>query len=310
MAKQYEEFKKTFDQIKKKIDNVAEEIKKNEKFVAQTSGVIQEGVKELGLRIQQLKDIGQTGTSIKDFEGDGEVKKMLASIDGFMNGLEKELKRIAGVHEGESKKTRQAFWDLKKDLAAEIAKRKKAVSTKLGTGNKSLPDMEKLLKEMDKYKDVAPFVNVDVFQPEEIAQHRKELKFSIEDQIKSAKDVKLSAQQKMLDEQALNLRNLALNVGRAKTLSEAVVKLCADAKKAVDERNQQALMAAKAEIPKPLKELGELADIGERALKDEWIRSKINASKDKAKILGGIKAIADHKNTAANAVKQVANARL
>ena len=78
MAKEYEEFVKSFKQIQPKIDNVAAEIKKNANLVAQTSGIIQEGVKELGLRIQELKDSGQTGTSIKDFESDPTVKKMLA----------------------------------------------------------------------------------------------------------------------------------------------------------------------------------------------------------------------------------------
>jgi hypothetical protein len=310
MAKEYENYKKSFDQIKKEILDIGAEIKKNANFVSQTSGIIKEGVKEIGLRVQELKDAGQTGTTIKDFENDATVKKMLSAIDGYMNGLEKELKRIAAVHNGESKKTRAAFWDLKKDLAAEIAKRKKAVSTKLGTGNKSLPNMEVLLKEMDKYKDSAAFVAVDAFMPEEIADHRKELKRDIEDQIKATKEAKLSAEQKMLDEQALNLRNLVKNVAQAKTLCETVLKLCADAQKALEERNQKALMTAKAEIPKPLKELGELAGIGERALKDSWIKSKIETSKDKSKILAGIKSIADHKDKAAAAVKKIANARL
>ena len=227
-----------------------------------------------------------------------------------MSSLDKELKRISAVHDGESFKARTAFWDLKKSLAAEIAQRKKAVSTKVGVGNKSLPDMEKLLKEMDKYKDAAPFVNVDVFAPEDIEQHRKELKFKIEDEIKSAKDVKLSAEQKMLDEQALNLRNLVHNVSRAKLLCEAILKLCGAAEKAIEERNQKALMTAKAELPKPLKELGELASIGERALKDSWIKSQIEKSKDKSKILEGIKAITGYKQNASAAVTKIANVRL
>ncbi len=310
MAKEYENYKKSFEQIKKEILDIGAEIKKNANFVSQTSGVIKEGVKEIGLRVQELKDAGQTGTTIKDFENDPTVKKMLSAIDGYMNGIEKELKRIAGVHNGDSKKTRDAFWDLKKDLAAEITKRKKEVSTKLGTGNKSLPNMETLLKEMDKYKDSAAFVAVDIFIPEDIADHRKELKRDIEDQIKSTKEAKLSAEQKMLDEQALNIRNLLKNVAQAKNLCEAILKLCVAAEKALEERNQKALMTAKAEIPKPLKELGELAAIGERALKDTWIKSKIEDSKDKAKILGGIKSIADYKDKAATAVKKVANARL
>jgi hypothetical protein len=310
MAKQYEEYKKTFEQIQKKIKAIAEDIKKNANFVAQTSGIIKEGAKEVGNRIQELKDQGQTGSTIKAFEADPEVKKMLASIDSYMSGLEKELKRIKGVHEGESTKTRALFWATKKELTAEIAKRKKEVSTKLGTGNKSLPDMEKLLKEMDKYPDEMPYAGVDVFTPEDIAQHRKELDRDLADEIKKAKDVKLTAEQKMLDEQALNIRNLTHNVARAKLLCDALLKTCQSAEAALKERNQKALMVAKAELPKPLKELGELASIGERALKDSWIKKGIETSKDKSKILAGIKAIAQFKTTASEAVKKVANARL
>ncbi|MDB5820931.1 MAG: hypothetical protein JWQ11_4571 [Rhizobacter sp.] len=309
MAKQYEDFKKTFADIEKKTDEANEEIGKNVNFVAQTSGIISEGAKEVGLRVQQLKDGGMKGTTIADFK-DPEIKKYMTAIDEHMSGLEKELKRIAVVHAGLMQKTEAAYVQLKKDLVAEIAARKKDVSTKLGTGNKSLPDMEKLLVTLNKYGNGASFLKMTVFQPEKIAEHRSQLDSQLTKQLKQTKELALSAEQQMLDEQALNIRNLIGNVARAKTLCEAVMKSCTAAEKALVDKNQKALMAAKLEVPKPLKALGDLANIGERALKDDWIKSKIKDSKDKAKILAGIKSIADYKTNASDAVKKIANAKL
>jgi hypothetical protein len=309
MAKQYEDFKKTFADIQKKTDESNAEISKNVNLVAQTSGVISEGVKEVGLRVQELKDKGMTGATVDDFK-DPTLKKFMAGIEDHMSTLEKELKRIAALHASTMKKTEATFVQLKKDLVAEIAARKKDLSTKLGTGNKSLPDMEKLLVTVNKYADSAEFLKMTVFDPETIAEHRKDLATKLERQLKQTKDVALTAEQQLLDEQALNIRNLTANVARAKTLGETVLKFCDAAEKALTARDQKALMAAKVELPKPLKALGDLAGIGERALKDNWIKSKINDSKDKAKILAGIKSIADSKASASEAVKKVANAKL
>jgi hypothetical protein len=89
------------------------------------------------LRIQQLKSEGATGKALKEFASDPEVKKMVASD--------------------------------------EIASRKKQVSTKIGTGNKSLADMQKLHAELAKYGDDHELMAVVGFLPEEIAGHRKQL---------------------------------------------------------------------------------------------------------------------------------------
>lgn len=310
MAKEYEAFKKSFDQIQKSVDSVANELKKNGNFVSQTSGVIKEGTKEVGLRIQELKDKGQTGSSIKDFESDPMVKKMLASIESYMTGLDKELKRIAEVHKGDLKKAVASFKETKKELADEIKTRKKSATTKLGTGNKSLPDMEKLLKEMDKYSDSAIFISLETFTPEDIAQHRKELNYALADEVKQSKDVKLTSEQQMLDEQALNLRNLASNVNEAKKLLKSIQEICKLAtEKLLNAQSKDKLMVVKNTIANEQVKLSKLASIGERALKNAWIKSKIQDSKDKDKILAGIKAIAECEALAQKAVKSFVDAR-
>jgi hypothetical protein len=127
------------------------------------------------LRIQQLKSEGATGKALKEFASDPEVKKMVASLDGFMASLEKELKRITALHAKDFKSLLPRYKTLSKELQDEIASRKKQVSTKIGTGNKSLADMQKLHAELAKYGDDHELMAVVGFLPEEIAGHRKQL---------------------------------------------------------------------------------------------------------------------------------------
>ena len=291
MAKTYEEMKKAYETARKAIEECHAEIKNNERMVGQTAGIIQEGAKEIGLRVQQLKDGGATGTDIAAFQGDAEVKKMLAEVNNFFASLDKELKQIATAHAAAKTKHVKAFWDTKTALEAEIKDRKKAVSTKLGTGNKSLPDMEKMLADMNKFKDSAAFVGVDAFEPETVDSHKREFNFQVKDQIASTKQAKLSAQQQMLDEQALNERNLAKHVGVGKTSVAAAVAAEKSAKEAVAKKDGGALNAAKVEAAKALKAVSDIDQIFDRAYADDWIRSKINASKIKGKIDGTAKSI-------------------
>jgi hypothetical protein len=239
-------------------------------------------LKELGLRIQQLKSEGATGKALKEFASDPEVKKMVASLDGFMASLEKELKRITALHAKDFKSLLPRYKTLSKELQDEIASRKKQVSTKIGTGNKSLADMQKLHAELAKYGDDHELMAVVGFLPEEIAGHRKQLNRQIQDQIDKTHDAVLTALQAEMDEQALEGRNRKRNVSRAKGLAEQVLAECAKAQKALAERNNTELMRVKATVGKPMKELDELWSKYDRGLKDGWVRSKITESKDRA----------------------------
>lgn len=291
MAKSYEELKKAYETAKKAIEECHTEIKNNERMVGQTAGIIQEGAKEIGLRVQQLKDGGATGTDLAAFQNDAEIKKMLAEVNNFFASLDKELKKIAATHSAAKTKHVKAFWDTKTALEAEIKDRKKAVSTKLGVGNKSLPDMEKMLADMNKFKDTAAFVGVDAFDPETVESHKKEFNFQVKDQIASTKEVKLSAQQQMLDEQALNERNLAKHVGVGKTAVAAAIAAEKAGKEAVQKKDAGGLNAAKAEAEKAFKVVSAIDQIFDRAYADDWIRSKINTSKIKGKIEGTAKSM-------------------
>ena len=305
MARKIEEFQKGFAEVEKAILACHEAIKNNERFIGQTSGVIDEGINEVGLQVQKLKDKGQSGTTIADFDKDADVKKMLASIEQYVQAIGKELKRVADLHAAAKSKHVKAFWALKKDLEAEIKSRKKEVSTKLNLGNKSLPDMEKLLDRMGKYVDSAVFVGVDAFVPETLDEHRRRVTQGLKQTVAQTKAAKLTAEQQMLDEQALNERNLAKNLGIVKTLAQTIAKASQEAAKAVAAKDAKALQTAKTEIAAAAKQVASIALIFERAFKDDWIKSKIRDSNAKGKIESTAKFI-----TEANAKLKVMAAKV
>jgi hypothetical protein len=309
MAEKLDEFKKKFADIKAAIIKYKEAFDKNERFIGQTNGVIEEGIKELGLRIHELKDGGMTGNAIDAFMGDADVKQMMNSINSYLGGIQKELAGVTAIY-NEKQKTVTAFYDLKKAVETEIAKRKQEVSTKLGTGNKSLPDMEKLFTEMKKYIDEMPYAKVEIFVPETYEEHVKQTKSHIQDEIAKSKDKALTAFQSQMEEQACNTRVLNRNVGVAKGWYETVMKECGNALKAVTERNNKNLLSAKALVIKPWNDLKNMDDMYQRAAKDEWIKSKIADSSDKGKIQEMMQLITGMRGKAAGEIAKVANAKI
>ena len=140
MPATYEDFKKQFEAVKSAVLKFAGEIDKNDRFMGQTTGVIQEGTKEVGLRMQDLKDNGMKGATIDAFMTDPEIKNMVGSIRQYLAMMQKELLKAAAMT-ADIKKTAAGFQKLKVDVANEIAARKKQLTTKAGTGNKSIADM-------------------------------------------------------------------------------------------------------------------------------------------------------------------------
>lgn len=310
MAKKYEEYKKEFAGIKKAVDNANEEIDKNARFVGQTSQIMQEGTKELGLRIQKLKDGGATGKKIDDFKGDAEVKVMVKSIDDFLKGMEKELKKIEALKKSSFVKTVNQFWDFKKNLKDEVDKRKKKKSGALKIDSKSLPDMEKMLKEVNKYTDSKQFSCLDVFVPESCDAHRKQVDKWIQNEISQSKDAKLSQFQQEMDSHGLTDKNLSKNLKLAQAAYKSILTECKNAQNAIEARKNKDLMTAKINVVQYLKTLDSVITPYDRASKDQWIKSQIKESRDKAKIEKSIKAMQTMFTSAKSEVKKIATVKL
>jgi sRNA-binding carbon storage regulator CsrA len=309
MPKEYEKFKAEWAVVLKEINQGLDDMHKDAQIVAQTSGVMAEGAKEIGGRVQVLKAGGLQGTEIGAFMGDKDIKVMMQGQTDMMATLEKEIKRVEALHSGPWVKSKARFWILRKELEAEIAARKKQFSTKTGVGNKSLPDMVKLLAEIDKVKN-AQFVTWDAFVPEDIAQHRKELNFKIKDEINKAKDVHLSEYQAMMQEQGLNVRVMRGNLGKAKTLYTSILAEVAKGETAPKDKKAAELLAAQQNAAKLNKDLVKIVDPYEKAPGDQWLRTQMAESKDKATIDTGIKSFIELKNRANTAVVKIAKAKV
>jgi hypothetical protein len=309
MAKELENFKKEWASVQKAVADAKTEINKNAGVVAQTTGVIDEGIKQLGLEVQACKDRGMQGTKLDDFLSDKDVKQASDSIDKYLAQLEKELKRIDGLYKGDFKKTKDRFWDLKADLDKEIKSRGKKVSTKLGTGNKSLPDMEKLAAEIKKYTD-STFSYLDVFVPESIDDHRKTFEKRIAEQVKATKEAKLSAFQQQMREQMMNTRVLKGNVGKAKRLFEEIGQAVDQANTALEQKDAGAFNGLKLQAAAKFKELKEINDEYTKAMQDEWIRGLIKASKDKSAIEKSLSSIDKMTTAAQKQVVAIAKAKV
>jgi len=306
MAETYDAFKKEFEAIQKDADKAADAIDKSTRVVGQTSGIIAEGIKELGLRIQELKDAGAKGTALKDFEGDAEVKKMSASLDAYLKQVENELTAITSLHGGLMTNVKNRFQKLAKDLKAEIASRKKQLSTKIGTGNKSLPDMEKLLAEMTKYQDAKPYTIVEAYAPEPFSDHQKQFDRDVARQLSQTKEVALSKLQAQMQEQALNVRIMAGNVNKVRSLHDEIMTECKNAEKAAASRDAKGLLAAKVSAARPMKQMKDLVDPYTDAMNDSFLKNQIAYSKDKGKIEDNYKAMLTMMQEASAAFKKAA----
>lgn len=256
MAEKLDEFKKEFAEIKKLVSAHQEEIDKDQRAIAQTNGIMEEGTKELGLRVQELKSSGMTGTTVDDFKADPQVKQMMASLNSYMSQIEKELTRITGLYNGAFKATKARFVKLSTGLNSEIATRKKAASTKLGTGNKSLPDLEKLLADIKKYDGT--YTTFDAFVPEKAEEHQQTLNRWIKTEIGKTKEKALSELQRMMDTQAFNVRNLKAHFNRAKALHDEIMASAVKVKDAVKTSNNTELVEAQKSMPAAMKALTDL----------------------------------------------------
>jgi hypothetical protein len=85
MPNQYEQFKKDFEAIEKNLEEGEMEVTKTVTSRGHLDNLLGEHAKEIGRRVQALREKGAAGTTIDDFKTDGEVKKLLAIGHGDMS---------------------------------------------------------------------------------------------------------------------------------------------------------------------------------------------------------------------------------
>jgi hypothetical protein len=229
MAKQLEQFKKDLDEIKKSLASGEDEITKSKTDRGHLDKLIEEHTKEIGRRVREHRRKGKAGTTIADFKDENDVKALLAGIDKHLAQMEVINKRIKTHEIGDWAKIYTKYETLKKELPAEIAARKKELSTKLGLGNKSLPEMEKLIPVVN---DAGLIKRVNILA--KYSQHAKKLmdininKTRVADQLKielaKSNDLALTEDQEEMFNSLLSDRNLKFASVEMRALAKAVVQ--------------------------------------------------------------------------------------
>lgn len=292
MAKSLEDFKKQWTLIKKQLEDADEEITDASNSRGMMDGVVEEGAKEVGRRVRELRQLGTQGTDIDDFKNDPEVKVMLKSMDEQMEGIEKNINRIKAQSTGPWAKTVTAYETLAKDITTEIAARKKQVSTKIGVGNKSLPDMEKLLKELNAEANTKK--RLDEYHTKtlpKIEKYKKDMTRWLDEEVKkSSQDAWTRDQSEKFDRLMVD-RNLNKNFGVARGLYQEIKEGVEEVKTAKTKNDPNSVAKGQSDVREKVIELEKIVsdyiaaekDIGEAALKNAKNYDKIE------KALSGMK---------------------
>src|SRR5207244_2136913 len=130
MPKSLEVFKKEFDAINKEFDVSDKETDDSGHLRGHHDAMIEQGARAVGDRVRELRQAGKAGATVDDFKDDPVVKQALAEIELHVTAIDKELARIRALTAGPWHKTLTRYTALEKDLLAEIAARKKELTTK------------------------------------------------------------------------------------------------------------------------------------------------------------------------------------
>ena len=274
-------------EVMKKLGEEQEVVFSYTQYSGQIMGMIREGVKEWGVRVANLKKAGNKGTKPDDFAADPQAKKSMDALRALLAGLKTKITE-AKAHEPETKTRLAAFRKLQKEIADTIADRKGQTSTVLGMGNKSLPDMKKLLASMAEYENSSAFGKIEGWMIGNYDGLAKETATEIDEVLSKTKTEAVSELKDQLAGQALDLRLLYRNMTAAKTLHDQLEPLCNAGEIAIKNANKPQIQATKTRLAEPWKKLSDMATMYRSALSKASMGA--NSNKD---IVAYTKAIFD-----------------
>jgi len=315
MPKAYEAFKKEFDAIKKEFEACDEETDNSGHVRGHHDAMIEQGARAVGEQVRTLREAGKAGDTLDDFKDDPEVKRDLAEIELHVVAIDKEMARIRALSAGPWRKTLARYTTLEKDLVTEIAARKKEISTKVGLGNKSLPDMEKLLVAVKNpngmYKQFKLMRDYTTTTPsyKDPTKHRKERDRYLAVELAKSKDKAMSEAQAELFERLLVDRNFNKYSVRVRALYDGVLKAAADGKTALAGKDAGALATAQAGGSKQLKELDDSANQYSQARQMIGDAAILNG-KGGAKVMEGLKNMVARRDKARSEFAPIAKAKV
>ncbi len=291
MADTYQQFKTEFADVKKHVSGAVQDIKTYENTEGHCTGIIKQAAIAIGERVQVLRDSGMAGTKISDFASDQDVKKSLAICDTQLGMLDRDIKTLTAKRV-EFQKWKKRLTDLQKDLGTEIADRKKQTQTKLKVGNKSLPDMVKLKKDVDDYlvKD-AGWMQIEaiITMAPKLKTFETQRDNQIARELAKTKAQTAAAAQGVKDFEALRLSTR--NAMRLNKLYKETLPKFAAANKALAAGDVQGYKQLQKELAEPVEQFRDTWAMYERVLADSWVKDQLKDSADRAKILEAVKGI-------------------
>ena len=315
MPKTLEALKKEFDAIKKEFDAADADTDNSGHVRGHHDAMVEQGARAIGDRVRELREAGQPGATVEDFKTDKEVATALAEIELHLTSIDKELARVRALSAGPWRKTTARYTALEKELLAEIAARKKEISTKLNLGNKSLPAMETMLhslkepggmyKQFKLLRDYA--TNTPAFKDPQT--YRKNRDRWLKDELAKSKDKAMSQAQSELFERLLVDRNFNKYSVQVRKLHDGVLQAVVDGKAALQTRDANALRAAQVSGSKQLKALEDL--VGQYVQARQQVGDMaIETSKGGAKIIAGLQTMVTQRDKAATEFSPISKAKI
>jgi hypothetical protein len=224
MAKELEKLTKEFAPLKKQAETLLDSTAPLGTNFRHHESMNYEASDEITRRVGELKKEGKTGTTLKEFAGDSEIKAILAEVENNKKKLTTIISKYNQV-ETDAKKTHAALTKMKEGLDKEIASRQKKKDRKVfAVDSASLPDMEKLSTEIGDvakslYDEIIAFLQTTpmVYDPDKTDK-------LIEKAVTASPEARGQRDDKELAKRGLDLRILGRNTKLAQSSREEVKK--------------------------------------------------------------------------------------
>ncbi|WP_042444075.1 hypothetical protein [Azospirillum sp. B510] len=231
MAKALEKYKKEFAILDSKARDLLESRVNALTNIEKLSDLILEAAKEIGRRVQVLRDGGAPGTTLKDFKSDKDVASILKYIASIQKNAEVAVKTYNDVP-APVIAIIKSLDTIETELSQEITNRKKKKDRVIfAIDSKSLPDLEKLHDQVS--KSLRDLVDEEPELKDVISFQRRILALTdrrIDEEIALTKASRKVRDQEETDDRAKDIRILQRKLAECKKLYEAIKTDCADAK--------------------------------------------------------------------------------
>jgi len=315
MPKTLDAFKKEFDALKKELEAIDKDTDNSGHVRGHHDAMIEQGARVVGDRVRELREAGHAGATADEFKDDPEVKVALAEMDLHLATIQKELTRVRQASAGPWRKTTARYTQLEKDLVAEIATRKKEISTKLNLGNKSLPAMETMLAELSardglykQFKLARDYVTTTPSFKDPLTYQKSRDRW-LKAELAKSKDKALSQAQAELFERLLVDRNFNKYSVRVRKLYDGVQQAVVDGKAALTNKDAGALKTAQVAGSQQLKELEDIVEQYIQARQQVGDMS-ILTGKGGEKVMAGLKNMVVRRDEAASAFSPISKAKV